>query len=80
MAKVGLDTRPPASAHITCVCADEGVGLDTRGFAQVYLPPWTAATLLAHSSRGKVSRAQNTGDEGIRHTEVFPFTPLPSSP
>lgn len=72
MAQTELDTRPPASAHSTCVCEDESVCLGTQLFAQMCLPPWMAATFLAHSSPGKVSLSQNAGDERIGHTENLP--------
>ena len=49
--KVGPDTRPPASDHTTRVYADERVCSDTQVFAQMHLPPWTAATLLAQFTR-----------------------------
>ena len=69
---MGLDTRPHASAHATRVCAAAGVCLDTEVFAQMRLPSWMAATLLALSSPGKVSLAQNACDERIRRTEGLP--------
>ena len=75
--KVGPDTRPPASGHTTRVYADERVCSDTHAFAQMHLPTWTAATLLAHSSPGKVSLAQNVCDKGIRRAEgLSAYTPV----
>ena len=77
MVKVGPDTSPPASGHTTRVYADERVCSDTQASAQIHLPPWTAATLLARSSPGKVSLAQNVCDKGIRHAEgLSAYTPV----
>ena len=70
--KVGPDTRPPASGHTTCVYSEERVCSDTQAFAQMHLPLWTAAPLLARSSPGKVSLAQNVCDKGILHREGLP--------
>lgn len=77
MAEVGLDTRPRSSVHATHVCADGGVCLDTEVFAQTRLPSWLAATLLARSSPGKVSLAQNACDQRVRRTEGLPVHTSP---
>lgn len=49
----------------------------TQASAQMHLPLWTAATLLARSSPGKVSLAQNVCDKGIRRAEgLSAYTPV----